>query len=137
MSRTSSNDKIYNSWRKMHVRCYDLSYHAFHRYGGRGIEVCPRWQVYGNFKQDMENTWFDGATVDRINPDGNYEPGNCQWLPKGQNVRPPIVNLQQLLDEYNAGASQQTLANKYRTYQPHVSRMLARARKARQNGASL
>src|ERR1035437_4795827 len=106
MTRNSKNDKVYNAWRKMHVRCYDRSYHSYHRYGGRGIKVCNDWHDYELFKQDMAEDWFDGATVDRENNDGDYEPANCSWKTKSENTKPLKYDLQEMLELYESGMKQ-------------------------------
>lgn len=65
-----------DAWNKMHNRCRDTN---SKRYGGRGITVCERWAEFGNFLNDMGPRPGSGYSLDRIDTDGNYEPGNCRW----------------------------------------------------------
>jgi hypothetical protein len=70
-------------------RCTNPKATDFEYYGGRRIEVTGRWLSFGNFFQDM-GLRPEGTTLDRINNDGNYEPGNCRWAThkqQGQNKR--------------------------------------------------
>jgi hypothetical protein len=69
----------YRVWQGMVARCINPRVSGFKYYGGRGITVCERWRdSFLNFLADM-GTRPEGLTLDRINNDGNYEPGNCRW----------------------------------------------------------
>jgi hypothetical protein len=72
----------YQSWQAMKSRCYNSRNVMFHRYGKRGITVCDQWRE--NFEQFVADMGPrpKGHSLDRINNDGDYEPGNCRWSPK-------------------------------------------------------
>ncbi len=82
----------YHSWSCMIQRCTNPNRYSWKYYGGRGITVCDRWLKFVDFLADM-GARPPGTSLDRINNDGNYEPGNCRWAtPKEQqaNQRKPI-----------------------------------------------
>jgi hypothetical protein len=78
---------LFSVWRGMLTRCLNPNRAGFKNYGGRGIKVCDRWMEFANFYKDMGESYVRGLTIDRIDNDGDYAPGNCRWVPKAVQSR--------------------------------------------------
>lgn len=78
----------YSSWNSMRKRCSSPKIPNFPAYGGRGIKVCERWQdSFAAFFKDVGPKPSPDHQLDRINTNGNYEPGNVRWVTRKQNCR--------------------------------------------------
>lgn len=90
----NTNHPLYSTWLGMIARCKYPSTISYANYGGRGVKVCARWQGEDglfNFTLDMGPKPTPFHTLDRVDNDGDYEPGNCRWatrLEQSQNQRP-------------------------------------------------
>lgn len=69
----------YKSWSSMIQRATNKNLPCAGNYSLRGITVCDEWRKFENFYADMGERPSLSYSIDRINVDGNYEPGNCRW----------------------------------------------------------
>ena len=89
MSRTThglikENFKLYKVWIGIKQRCNNPKSSSFNDYGGRGISICEKWESkFEDFHYwAISKGYKEGLTIERVNPNGNYEPTNCIWIPK-------------------------------------------------------
>lgn len=86
--------RFWKIWKGMKRRCHSPSLgDRYLKYGGRGISVCDRWHTFSNFMDDMYPAYLEhekihgkDTQIDRVDPDGNYEPTNCRWLTQKENL---------------------------------------------------
>lgn len=81
--------RLYTIWHSMKGRVHCPSTNDYARYGGRGISICPEWENdFGAFAEwALSHGYRDDLTLDRIDPDGNYEPRNCRWATWSEQAR--------------------------------------------------
>lgn len=95
--KSGGTERLYITWWNMLKRCETPSSNRYKTYGARGISVCAEWHDYATFRawayangyydQPAELRRGEKLSIDRIDPDGNYEPGNCQWITLSENSR--------------------------------------------------
>lgn len=99
-ARAKGRHPLRRTWEGMMARCYNANHLWYKRYGGRGVTVCASWHDAATFFTDIARLLGerpDGMTLDRIDNDGNYEPGNVRWASRStqtkNQVRPSRLNL--------------------------------------------
>ena len=82
---------LYVTWAKIKQRCENVNHRSYHRYGGRGIKRCDKWNDFQAFVKDIELECGPKPSInhslDRINNDRGYEPGNVRWATQKEQMR--------------------------------------------------
>jgi ribosome modulation factor len=72
----------------MRDRCEKPHTRGYKYYGGKGVSICPEWATYVPFRDwARANGYSEGLTIDRLDSDGDYSPGNCEWVTHAENLR--------------------------------------------------
>lgn len=79
--------KMYTVWRGMVQRCHNPNHQAYHRYGLRNIFVCDEWRDFHEFFDDMNSSYRNGLTLDRIDNTKGYYKENCKWSNQSEQTR--------------------------------------------------
>ena len=77
---------LYGAWAGMFSRCENTNDPNYRNYGRRGIKVCRRWYEFKDFLKDMGPRPSLKHSIDRSNNDGNYEPKNCRWATRSEQM---------------------------------------------------
>lgn len=122
--------KFAETWSQMKARCNNANSISFKYYGARGVKVCDRWRdSFEAFLADVTPCPGPDFTLDRIDPDGDYEPSNCRWATASQqqhNRRDAklssarVIEIRRLVQ---AGSTQASVAARFGIHQCTVSRI--------------
>lgn len=125
-----SYTKLYNLWGDMKQRILNPNNKGYKNYGGRGITICPEWvndyMKFGDWA--LSNGYKEGLQINRINNDGNYEPNNCNFVTRTENMRNTrkVKLTLKIVNEIKAlwnteNYTQQEIAKKYDITQSAIS----------------
>lgn len=96
----NNRPRLYRIWRGMRQRCNNPDAANYRWYGGKDIQCCEEWNKFEEFRSwALEHGYADGLELDRIDSDKDYEPKNCRWVTKKQNIRNRDMFWSEELDE--------------------------------------
>lgn len=85
-ARLGKVTRLRRLWNGMKNRCYNANEPGYKWYGAKGVVVCEDWHDYAKFKSwALANGYTDELSIDRIDPNGDYEPSNCRWITRSEN----------------------------------------------------
>lgn len=93
-------------WVSMRARVNNPKNKAYRYYGGRGITICPRWSSFSAFLSDMGERPSELHSIDRINVNGDYEPGNCRWATDVEQANNTRANIRFIHDGHDLTLTQ-------------------------------
>ena len=94
-----SRDPIIGVWRNIVSRCTKPEHRSYKNYGGRGVTVCEHWLSFDNFLADVGPHPGKGLTIERVDNNGNYEPGNVAWATRKVQARNKRSTVQVEIDD--------------------------------------
>ena len=124
--------KLYEVWCSMKGRCFNNKDKAFKYYGGRGITICDEWLEFIPFRDwSLNNGYQEGLEIDRRNTNGNYNPENCRWITKLENIKNRrdygklYKNRMKIIFLYNSGYyTQKVLATQFGVSPRAISKII-------------
>ena len=83
-----SKTRLYRIWKQMRIRCNCPTNPTYRFYGGKGIHICREWDDFAVFRAwALSHGYSEDLTIDRIDPEKDYCPENCQWITQRENCK--------------------------------------------------
>lgn len=95
---------LYRAWKAINSRCTIPTDTSYRYYGGKGIKKCAAWDDFAVFRTwALANGYRQDLSIDRINPNSDYEPANCQWITRSENSKRRSLPLASLMEALLGG----------------------------------